>query len=153
MIRKAKFKDLVEILNLENLTFDSGLTRKDLENNLINEQLFYFVYEIEKEIIGYISGQVVNDEAEIYFFTIKDNYRKKGYGDQLLKYLLNLCKEYEIKTITLETRVSNLAARKIYLKNSFIEIGIREKYYTYFDEDAVILRWESDKNDNISGWI
>ena len=151
MIRKAKFKDLVEILNLENQYFNSGITRKELESNLVNEQLFYYVCEFQKEIIGYISGQVVDYEAEIYFFTIKEGYRQHGYGDELLKFLINLLEENGVKTIVLETRVSNLAARKTYQKNNFIEIGIRKNYYIYYNEDAVILRWESDKNDNISG--
>ena len=43
---------------------------------------------------------------------------------------------------TLEVRLSNLAARRLYEKFGFRPVGIRPRYYTDNDEDALIMTTE-----------
>ncbi|MEW6228666.1 MAG: GNAT family N-acetyltransferase, partial [Bacillota bacterium] len=48
------------------------------------------------------------------------------------------------KRITLEVRVSNLVAQKLYEKLGFVSVGIRPGYYHDNGEDAVIM-WKNEE--------
>ena len=44
--------------------------------------------------------------------------------------------------ITLEVRESNMAARAMYRKYGFVEVGMRHRYYTETGENAVLMSAE-----------
>ena len=56
-------------------------------------------------------------------------------------YKFDICQKENCPDITLEVRVSNIAAQKLYAKAGFINEGIRKKYYdnTY---DAILMKLE-----------
>ena len=53
--------------------------------------------------------------------------------------MLRTAKESNAERITLEVRASNIAARKLYKKLGFKDVGIRKGYYADTGEDAVIM--------------
>ena len=59
----------------------------------------------------------------------------------LLHKLIELCKEKEYSSITLEVNTKNIPAIKLYEKFGFKNVGIRKKYYNGLD-DAVIMTME-----------
>ncbi|MPM90203.1 hypothetical protein SDC9_137320 [bioreactor metagenome] len=54
----------------------------------------------------------------------------------------------DVNKMTLEVRVSNTAARELYAKLGFAQCGVRKRYYSNNNEDALIL-W----NDDISPYV
>ena len=59
----------------------------------------------------------------------------------MLKNLFSDCRKAKITNIFLEVRKSNLSAIKLYEKNGFNEIGIRNNYYRNkgAKEDAILM--------------
>ena len=84
---------------------------------------------IENFVIGVCVFQIVLDEAQINFFAIKQKYRKKGFGFQLMSYLIEHCEKLNINKLLLEVSHTNTAAEKFYNRFDFLTVGVRENYY------------------------
>ena len=84
---------------------------------------------IKKEIIGIYVVQIIIDEVQINYFSIKKFFRRKGYGSNLMQYLINDCEKLNIKKLLLEVSETNLIAEVFYSKFNFTNVGRRKKYY------------------------
>ena len=84
---------------------------------------------IKKQIIGIYVVQTIIDEAQINYFSIKQRFRRKGYGSYLMNYLIQQCKKLDVKKLLLEVSETNSIAKDFYSKFNFITVGIRKNYY------------------------
>ena len=84
---------------------------------------------IGKKIIGIYVVQTIIDEAEINYFSIKQKFRRKGYGSYLMNYLIKQCKNLHVKKLLLEVSETNSTAEHFYNKFNFLTVGIRKNYY------------------------
>jgi len=106
-----------------------GLSSKDGPNTV--EDLF--------NIAGYVSVWYQGEEAHITEIAVKETLRGRGVGELLLIASLKASIEHGSKVMTLEARVSNFIAHRLYQKYSFKSVGIRKAYYSDNREDAVIM--------------
>lgn len=90
-------------------------------------------------IAGYVSVWYQGDEAHITEIAVRETLRGKGIGELLLIGSLRAAVEYGSNVMTLEARVSNFIAQRLYEKYSFKSVGIRKGYYSDNREDAVIM--------------
>jgi len=96
---------------------------------------------IDHQVAAYgIVGMIVN-EAHILNLSVRSDIQGKGYGREMLLYLLDLIKRNGAVRTLLEVRESNQIARKLYQSMGFEEIGVRKGYYPDHDgrEDAIVL--------------
>ena len=91
----------------------------------------------KKEIIGIYVVQTIIDEAYINYFSIKQKYRRKGYGTYLMNYLIKQCERSTINKILLEVSEANSIAEVFYNKFDFLTVGRRKNYYKN-GSDAVL---------------
>jgi len=91
------------------------------------------------DIAGYVSVWYQGDEAHITEIAVKESLRGRGIGELLLIGSLKAAIEYGSKVMTLEARVSNFIAHRMYQKYNFKSVGIRKAYYSDNREDAVIM--------------
>ena len=90
-------------------------------------------------IAGYVSVWYQGDEAHITEIAVRETLRGNGIGELLLIGSLRAAREYGSHVMTLEARVSNFIAQRLYEKYSFKSVGIRKGYYSDNREDAVIM--------------
>ena len=90
-------------------------------------------------IAGYVSVWYQGDEAHIVEIAVRESLRGNGIGELLLIGSLRAAVEYGSHVMTLEARVSNFIAQRLYEKYSFKSVGIRKGYYSDNREDAVIM--------------
>ena len=95
--------------------------------------------EEEPSIAGYVSVWYQGDEAHITEIAVRETLRGNGIGELLLIGSLRAAREYGSHVMTLEARVSNFIAQRLYEKYSFKSVGIRKGYYSDNREDAVIM--------------
>lgn len=93
-----------------------------------------------KKTVCTVMFSSVFGEAELLSAVTEKSFRRRGFGELLLKKYSEKLKADGIKTIFLEVRESNEAAISLYNKLGFIKISERKKYYG--DETAVIMRKE-----------
>lgn len=91
------------------------------------------------ELVGYSFNYVVADELHILNLAIHPRWRKMGLGAQLLEAILRGAAERGCSFGTLEVRVGNLVARRIYERFGFRPVSIRRGYYSDNGEDALVL--------------
>jgi len=138
MIRKAIPNDIFHMVRLEKSAFKTTLGEKFLLQELNDNPFgFYYVYEINKTVIGYIGFRVYDDQAEMMNFVVSLDHQDEGYGTQLLTYCLNELEKKHVKMISLEVRKSNKKAQHVYEKMGFKLSHIRKKYYE--NEDGYVL--------------
>ena len=131
---------LDEIVKIENRCHLTPWTNKNFIDSYGAKNLFK-VLKNENDIIGYYIALFALDECELLNITITSELQKKGFGELMLKDLFSECREVNIVNIFLEVRKSNLLAIRLYKKNGFNEIGIRNNYYQNKDgnEDAILM--------------
>ena len=92
-------------------------------------------------VVGFIVGRQVADEWEIENIAVTGAARRRGLGSRLVGELLDHVRGRGGKSVFLEVRESNRAARSLYEKWAFIEVGRRKAYYQNPAEDALILKF------------
>ena len=90
-------------------------------------------------LIGFIGLWLMVGEAHIVTVAVRQRYRRMGIGERLVIAALDLALESEQEVATLEVRASNEAAQLLYVKYGFARLGLRKRYYTDNNEDAVIM--------------
>ena len=113
--------------------------RQELEANRLAH---YLVATLAGEIVAYGGIWLMVDEAHITTFAVHPRYRRRRIGERLLLSLLDLALDRHAREATLEVRLSNLAARRLYEKYGFRPVGIRPRYYSDNQEDALIMTTE-----------
>ena len=82
------------------------------------------------------------DEAHVTTFAVDPRWRRRGAGERLLLGLLDIAVARHAREATLEVRLSNMPARRLYEKYGFRPVGIRPRYYSDNGEDALIMTTE-----------
>ena len=90
-------------------------------------------------VAGYVSVWYQGEEAHITEIAVREELRGRGIGELLLIGSLRAAVEYGSRVMTLEARVSNFVAQKLYEKYGFETVGLRKGYYSDNREDAVIM--------------
>ncbi|MCL6611035.1 MAG: ribosomal protein S18-alanine N-acetyltransferase [Peptococcaceae bacterium] len=104
-----------------------------------NDFAFYIVALLNGRVAGYAGMWIVLDEAHVTNVAVHPELRGRGVGRALMTELLGRAAVLGADRITLEVRVSNRAARSLYKSLGFVEKGLRRKYYSDNNEDAVIM--------------
>lgn len=143
--RAMTMADIPPIVEIELEAFSSPWTTEAFTNELINN-LFarYLVMEYRGEIIGYGGMWVIMDEAHVTNIAVRSDFRGQGLGHRLLFELQRTAVFFGAVKMTLEVRVSNEIAQRLYRKFGFEPSGIRPRYYSD-NEDALIMWAELDR--------
>ena len=93
------------------------------------------------ELIGVITCDFNEFDADIEGVVVKKEYRNRGIGALLISELEKKLKKAHKEKIFLEVRKSNLPAKKLYEKMGFNVISQRKGYYSD-NEDAIVMAKE-----------
>ena|SRR5690625_2885896 len=139
-IRKMIEGDLKEVMEIEKVSFSSPWSRNVFAQEVKeNRYAHYFVLEDGNKVVGYAGMWIVIDDAQVTNIAIHPNYRGKKLGEKLFGYLLQYALHQGVVRLSLEVRVSNLVAQRMYRKFGLVPAGIRKNYYTDNQEDALIM--------------
>ena len=97
----------------------------------------YLEYYIDDKKIGYLRYALIYDRMEIEDLFVEEECRNQKIGSKLMSYLVSVAIDYHVVNITLEVRISNEIARKLYKNFGFREVALRKFYYG--DEDGILM--------------
>ena len=143
-IRKLTAGEVFQVAELEKLCFTLPWSEKSVAGELENPLSLWLVAMEGENLAGYVGSQTVMDETDMMNLAVAPQFRRQGVGEALVNALVAALKDLGSRCLTLEVRDSNEAARALYAKLGFVEIGRRRGYYRDPREDALILRkeWE-----------
>ena len=93
----------------------------------------------QQQIAGYIVARETAGELHVNNIAVRDQYRRRGYGNLLLGRVLEEARRKRARTAFLEVRSGNIAAQTLYEKCGFRAIATRANYYSDPAEDAVVM--------------
>lgn len=138
--RSMNVEDIPVICEIEHEAFPTPWTEGAFHNELtVNKFAQYIVLEFEGEIVGYGGMWLIMDEAHITNIAIREKYRGRKFGERLVREMQRKAIFYGIQRMTLEVRPSNWIAQRLYEKMGFYSVGVRRRYYTDNNEDALIM--------------
>lgn len=97
-------------------------------------------------IVGFAGLWLMVDDAHVTTIAVHPEYRHRGLGELMLSSLIEHAYDIGARMVTLEVRVTNSVAQNLYHKYGFHEAGLRRRYYSDNDEDALIM-WTEPIND------
>lgn len=126
-LRKAEHRDYSELLNLDMLGF--GLSEDKIENkNFDDVYNSMYLAELEGEVIGKIGMSLEGDSGYVFGFIIKPEYRRRGYGREVLSLAILKLLSEQVKAVLLEVEVKNENALLLYKSCGFKEITVYDYY-------------------------
>ena len=132
--------DLLTIVSLEEKCFQDAWSLADFTYELSqNPYSKMWVLAENDTIIGYYGIWVIFDRAELTTIAVIDERRHQGYGRLMLEHALNVAVNEGCEYMTLEVRVSNESAQKLYLDYGFEIITTKKDYYKTNHEDAYMM--------------
>ena len=97
-----------------------------------------WVVMLEKRLVGYIVARVTLEVCEVLLIGVDEQFKRHGLGRALLEHVL-----LDSQEAFLEVRQSNAAAIALYEGLGFIKVGVRKKYYSDGQEDAIVMHWKA----------
>lgn len=100
------------------------------------------VMEENLTILGYSILMIGPDESHILTLGINPDWQRRGLGEKMLHYLIDLSAEHGAKSVLLDVRESNQGAARLYRQLGFEQIGRRKGYYPAMcgREDALVMQ-------------
>lgn len=142
-VRPMEEKDVAAVAALDRLVFTLPWSYESFMHELKHNPLArYYVLEHETGLIGYAGMWLVFDEAHVTNIAVHPKQRGRGWGERLLRHLMSVARAYGASAMTLEVRVSNAIALRLYEKLGFKITGRRKGYYQDNGEDAYVM-WAS----------
>ena len=129
--------DLTEIKNILQTDFDDFWNFEIFKEELVNNNSSYLVLRYDDEIVCFGGIKIILDEANIMNIVTKKNERNQGFARFVLNELINISKEQNCTSITLEVNENNIPAIHLYELFNFQEVGRRKNYYK--NGDTAIL--------------
>lgn len=94
-------------------------------------------------VLGYAGVMVTAAEAHITTVATHPHHHRRKVASRLLVRLLHQARAMGAESATLEVRVNNRGAQRLYGGFGFAPVGVRPGYYTETGEDALIM-WAYD---------
>ena len=138
-IRALTLSDLNDIEEIEHRSYDTPWSRSMFAGELAKPaSLCLGAFEGE-QLGGYLIVSRYVDAWHIMNIAVSPDFRRRGVATALLERLFELTDDRSRRGYTLEVRVSNDGAIRLYERLGFTARGIRRGYYTDNREDALIM--------------
>lgn len=126
---------------IENVSHSTPWTRGNFIDSLDGGHAALVMQEAGA-VRGYAVLMPLPGEAELLNITVASEFRGNGLGRRLLDQVCAEAQARGAERLFLEVRASNAPAHTLYVRNGFIEVGLRRAYYALPEggrEDAVLM--------------
>jgi ribosomal-protein-alanine N-acetyltransferase len=145
VVAYATTRDLPAIYDIERRSFPAHWSYQTLADEVGRRRPYSHVLvgRLHDEVIAFTIVWIVADEAHILNFAVRPDHRRRGVGTRLLTALLERARSLRVRRVTLEVRVSNAGAIRLYERMGFRTVAIRRRFYQDNGEDAYVM-WRDD---------
>jgi ribosomal-protein-alanine N-acetyltransferase len=99
----------------------------------------YLVARADREVVGYGGLICYGEEAHITNVAVDPIHQRRRIGSRLLRELIVNAVDMGAEAVSLEVRVTNWGAQRLYGRFGFRPVGVRKNYYQEIGEDALIM--------------
>ena len=116
-IQRMQKSDVDNVINIEEKAYgEHHWSKESFLNELSNDLArYYAAFDINGNLLGYAGCWQILEEVHITNIAVSPDFRRQKIGERLLRQIIDDCYKNKAKYITLEVRVSNNAAIKLYV--------------------------------------
>ena len=141
-IRPMSRSDIPAVSDLESEIYDQPWSPRVFFDELAMENRRYLVATDRSGLLlGYCGLLIVEEDAHVTTIAVAPTSRGHNLGTRLMLEMIDAALNSDTRHLTLEVRVSNDAAQRLYERFGFEPVGRRKNYYK--DEDALVM-WATD---------
>lgn len=140
-------RDVAEVAALSVRCFPPGnaWTEEELLRELARSSAEVWIARGEERVVGFVIAWFgdprFGEGGEIVTLAADPSARRRGVGRALVERVQTSARERFVRSLTLEVRRDNAAARGLYAASGFVEIDVRRRYYAD-GEDALVMGWD-----------
>jgi ribosomal-protein-alanine N-acetyltransferase len=150
-LRRLETRDLDLVEAIERESYPTPWSRAMFDAELRKPSaLALGAFTESDELVGYAFVSRYVDAWHVMNVAVADSYRRRGIASALLERLFAVTESDPQRGYTLEVRVSNTGAIRLYEQLGFEARGIRRGYYTDNREDALIMWREPEPTERAS---
>jgi [ribosomal protein S18]-alanine N-acetyltransferase len=143
-IRPLTTNQIAEVVKLNARCFKRGENySKGTFNFLLTQpnSLAYRAVTPSENMVGFIVVTVAeNSVAHLATIGVSPEHRRRGIAEKLLFHMENSLKKRQISMLSLEVRVSNIAAQSLYRELGYFVTQRKEKYYTNGEDGFMMIK-------------
>jgi ribosomal-protein-alanine N-acetyltransferase len=141
-IRPMSRSDIPAVAELESEIYDQPWSPRVFFDELAMANRRYLVAKDGADfVLGYCGLLIVEEDAHVTTIAVAPTSRGHQLGTRLMLEMVDAALDAGTRHLTLEVRVSNDPAQKLYERFGFEPVGRRKNYYK--DEDALVM-WATD---------
>jgi ribosomal-protein-alanine N-acetyltransferase len=150
-LRRLEPLDLDAVEQIERVSYPTPWSRSMFAAELQKpSSLALGAYGESGELVGYAIVSRYVDAWHVMNIAVTPEFRRRGIARTLLERLFEITSSDPRRGYTLEVRVSNTDAIRLYERLGFEPRGIRRGYYTDNREDALIMWREASQTEKAS---
>lgn len=134
-------RDMPEVLQAEQLSFDHAWSEEDFLRCLRQRNCIGMVAEQGEKVVGFMIYELHKARLHILNFAVHPSWRRTNVGAQMVGKLISKLSSHRRTRITLEVRESNLAAQLFFRKMEFRAQRVLRCFYEDSGEDAYLMEY------------
>jgi ribosomal-protein-alanine N-acetyltransferase len=135
-------RDMPEVLQTEQCSFDYAWTEEDFLRCLRQRNCIGMVAEQGEKVVGFMIYELHKAKLHILNFAVHPPYRRLGVGAQMVAKLISKLSNHRRTRITLEVRETNLPAQLFFRAQGFRALRVLRGYYEDSGEDAFLMQYQ-----------
>jgi ribosomal-protein-alanine N-acetyltransferase len=140
-------RDMPEVLQTEQLSFEYAWTEEDFLRCLRQRNCIGMVAEQGEKVVGFMIYELHKSKLHILNFAVHPSWRRLGVGAQMTAKLVSKLSSHRRTRITLEIRETNLPAQLFFRKQEFRAVRVLRAYYEDSGEDAFLMQYRFADDD------
>ncbi|UQS85065.1 ribosomal protein S18-alanine N-acetyltransferase [Apilactobacillus apisilvae] len=153
-VAKARVTDIPEIINVEKAVYN-GETPWNAEAFTTELQprddRFYLLIRYRDQLVGFIGSSLIDKTKDCHISNVAvlPHFQDRGIGYFLITKIIEKARQLSYKSVSLEVRISNIRAQRVYSDLGFKKNGIKKNYYDGDHEDALDMILDLDLYETI----
>ncbi len=134
-------RDMMEVLDTENRSFEFPWSEDDFIRCLRQRNCIGMVAEYDERVVGFMIYELHRNRLHVLNFAVAPEFRRRGVGEQMMQKLVGKLSSQRRNKIHLEVRETNLGAQLFFRKIGFRAIQVLRDFYDDTTEDAYLMQY------------
>ncbi|MBO1299531.1 MULTISPECIES: ribosomal protein S18-alanine N-acetyltransferase [unclassified Enterococcus] len=139
-LRELTVDDVKELLSIEREVYFGELpwTKTAFISELTSPFLTLYLGIFDKEkLFGFVGSRILGLDCHLTNIAVSPSYQRQQIGTYLINEIEKFARNNQCETMSLEVRISNQNAQRLYRKLGFQSRKVKKGYYTENNEDAL----------------
>lgn len=147
-IRKGSDLDVEAIIEIQEACYGGKAPwgRLIVYNEIQNPYSFFLLATNYGEPVAFIAVSLRRGQMHITNVATKPTYQKQGLASFLIESAADIGRQLDQRMMSLEVRVSNEGAIRLYKKIGFKKVYVKKNYYQDNGEDALEMHYKIEEN-------